>query len=96
MKVLTLVFKCLHNQAPSYLTKLLLEKEIRKQGLRSTKNTRELKISWTTRKTFGTRSFSVAGLTLWNRLPGQLRRTENYITFKKQLMTHYFKITFKK
>ena len=28
IKVLTLVFKCLHNQAPTYLNELLMEKEI--------------------------------------------------------------------
>ena len=67
MKVLTLVFKCPHNQVPSYLRELLTEKEMRKQGLRSANNTGQLKIPWATRKTFGIRSFSIAGPTLWNR-----------------------------
>ena len=96
MKVLTLVFKCLHNQVPSYLRKLLTEQEIRKQSLRSTNNTRQLQLPWTTRQTFGSRSFSIAGPILWNRQPGQLRRIDKSISFKQQLKTHYFKITFNK
>ena len=83
IKVLTLVFKHLCNQLHSYLREI--ENEIRKQGLRSSNNTRQLKIPWTARKPFWTRSFSIAGPTLWNRLPNQLRRIDNYMTFKKQL-----------
>ena len=77
LKVVTLVFKYLHSQAPSYLRELLIGKEIRKQGLRLTSQTRQLKISWPTKKTYGARSFSAAGPTLWNRLPDQLRRIDN-------------------
>ena len=41
-------------------------------------------------ETFGRRSFSVFGPTVWNSLPLSLRKTQCFSTFKKKLKTHLF------
>ena len=41
-------------------------------------------------ETFGKRSFSVFGPTVWNSLPLSLRKTQCFSTFKKKLKTHLF------
>ena len=41
-------------------------------------------------ETFGRRSFSVFGPTVWNSLPLSLRKTQCFSTFKKKLKTHPF------
>ena len=42
-------------------------------------------------KTFGKRSFSVFGPTVWNSLPLSLRKTQRFTTFKAKLKTHLFR-----
>ena len=39
---------------------------------------------------YGSRSFAVAGPTLWNNLPQSLRQTHSLIKFKSSLKTHLF------
>ena len=41
-------------------------------------------------ETFGRRSFSVFGPTVWNSLPLSLRKTQCFSTFKKKLKSHLF------
>ena len=43
-------------------------------------------------ETFGKRSFSVFGPTVWNSLPLSLRKTQCFTTFKTKLKTHLFHI----
>ena len=43
-------------------------------------------------ETFGKRSFSVFGPTVWNSVPLSLRKTQCFTTFKKKLKTHLFHI----
>ena len=43
-------------------------------------------------ETFGERSFSVFGPTVWNSLPLSLRKTQCFTTFKRKLKTHLFHI----
>ena len=43
-------------------------------------------------ETFGKRSFSGLGPTVWNSLPLSLRKTKYFTTFKKKLQTHLFQI----
>ena len=53
-----------------------------------------LKVPKTTRITFEQRSLAVAGPTLWNNLPIQLRCIKELDDFKKQLKTHFFKLAY--
>ena len=93
-KVVTLVFKCIHGLAPSYLEELNKIKRPRKQGLRSEHEIRQLEVPRTTRHTFLTRSFRVRGPTLWNQIPAHIKQIEDYSTFKKHLKTFYFRKAF--
>ena len=43
-------------------------------------------------ETFGKRSFSVFGPTVWNSLPLSLRKTQCFTTFQTKLKTHLFHI----
>ena len=90
-KILTLTFKCLRGEGPSYLCNLLIENKPSRQGLRSQKLSRLLVIPRTKYKTFASRSFSTAALTLLNSLPDDLRTIDSLLTFKPQLKTHLFK-----
>ena len=74
-KILLLVFKCIHKLAPTYLCKRLTLKP--KRGLRSD-NILVLDIPLTKLKlkTYGDRSFSFSGPTLWNKLPSDIRLSE--------------------
>ena len=93
-KVITLVFKCIHRLAPSYLEELIKIKRLRRQGLRSEQETRQLEVCRSTRHTFAARSFRVRGPTLWNQLPEHIKKIEYYLTFKKHLKTFYFRREF--
>ena len=46
------------------------------------------------KKTLGDRTFKVAAPRIWNILPKDIRKQDNYYTFKKQLKTSYFKLTY--
>ena len=88
-KLLTLVYKCLNDQAPLYLKKLLeyqaLEKETRSNGRRL------LKIPKSKHKTFLDRSFAISGPKLWSKLPAAIKNSTSLNEFKKMLKTHLFK-----
>lgn len=47
-------------------------------------------IKCTTKAKMGNRSFSKSAVVLWNKLPLELRLTEDYLTFRKKLKTHLF------
>ena len=43
---------------------------------------------------FRRRAFSIAGPTIWNELPNNIRRTDNVTTFKRVLIAHLFKLAY--
>jgi hypothetical protein len=90
-KLLLMVFKCLHNQAPEYLSNLLI---IQQPSTRTTRSScsagLKLIVPRTCRSTFASRSFAVAGPFHWNQLPAHLRTCTNTTTFRKNLKTHLF------
>ena len=91
-KIICLVHRCIQNQAPDYLRKLLISLPVRRIGLRSERsNTYNLTIPKVKRETFAARAFSVKGLLLWNWLPNSIKTIEDFKSFKKQLKTFYFK-----
>ena len=94
-KILCLVYKCLHGNAPEYLKDLLiLRGESRGHyGLRS-RTDNMLLIPRVTRKTFANRSFSVQGPKLWNGTPDYIKEAETIETFKKLLKTYLFSQAF--
>ena len=88
-KVACLVFKCLHNMAPSNLSELI-KIYVPSRSLRSK---HELLLVIPPHKlALGERSFSVGGPKLWNSLSSSLRKSANLETFKGKLKTHLFKV----
>ena len=91
-KLLVLVYKCLNNLAPSYLSDLI-SKQQAGYATRSTKKNL-LVVPFVKNKTFADRSFSVAGPRLWNALPEIVKTAPSVDTFKTRLKTHLFTKTF--
>ena len=77
-KILTLVYKCMHSQAPNYLINLIMCLPERHQGLRSNGEYKRLVVPFTKKKTFAARSFSVIGPSLWNSIVSNIRRSKNH------------------
>ena len=88
-KIACLCFQCLcHNTMPSYLSDIL-HPYLPPRTLRSL-DTSLLTIPRFCLETYGRRSFSVFGPTVWNSLPLSLRKTQCFSTFKKKLKTYLF------
>ena len=90
-KILALTHKCVYGEAPKYLTDLITEQRVRREGLRSAEMVNRLEVPFTKYKTFGARSFKRAALHLWNNLPNEIRGIQMHETFKKSIKTYLFK-----
>ena len=84
-KILTLVYKTLHGDAPDYMKSMLSEHILNRCGLRLEQSHKMLCIPCTQRKAFAARSFSVEGPTYWNALPEDVKKSEKVATFKQKL-----------
>uniref|UniRef100_A0A669CLJ3 Reverse transcriptase domain-containing protein n=1 Tax=Oreochromis niloticus TaxID=8128 RepID=A0A669CLJ3_ORENI len=91
-KVLTLTFRALHGQAPTYISELL-HPYIPSRSLRSC-DQGLLAVQHTRLKTKGDKAFVTVAPRLWNSLPLSLRSADSVVAFKKQLKTHLFKLAF--
>ena len=87
------VYKTLHDLAPSYLSSKL---SLRPNKGRRSDNPLLLDVPKSTLqlKYYGNRAFSVAGPTLWNALPKEIRLCKSVDSFKCNLKTHFFKKAF--
>lgn len=90
-KILLLVFKCLHNKAPVYLSSLLTiytpPRSLRSVG-------QQLLHIPPSHKKYGDRSFTVSGPKLWNSLPIVIRNSPSLSCFKTSIKTYLFKEAF--
>ena len=93
-KIYTLVLKCLHTMAQTYLIKLIKVKQQGRQGLRLANMNNIMEVPRTKRKTFALQAFSVYGPRTWNALPDSLQRTNNYDRLRKDLKTQFFLQTY--
>ena len=85
-KIACLCFQCIYqNSMPPYISHLL-------HPYSPSRTLQSLDTSLLTVPTFGKRSFSVFGPTVWNSLPLSLRKTQCFTTFKVKLKTHLFHI----
>ena len=91
-KILTLTFKALNGLGPEYLMDLLKVKE----NARTLRSSSELCLCVPSShyKFYGDRAFCVAAPTLWNKLPGDIRKSKSLASFKKSLKTHLFRVAF--
>ena len=88
-KLATVVYKCLHGQAPPYLAADCVSVTGRQTVLRSADST--TLVIPRTRTRLGDRAFSVAGPRTWNSLPACIRDMSlTYRQFCKRLKTYMF------
>ena len=88
-KIISIVHKCLYEDAPPYLTRMIQHSKPGKQGLRSETDTTRLLVLWTSKKSFAAHSFSVLGPQLWNQLSIDLRKIDDYARLKKTQDTSF-------
>ena len=88
-KVLLLVFKALNDLAPSYLSDLI-HLYVPSRQLRSSADTRVLRLPPVRLSSAGQRSFNYQAPALWNNLPYSLRHSDSVASFKSSLKTHLF------
>ena len=88
-KIATLMFRCVNNTAPSYLTDLIstvcrhnLNLCLQAQGLLPTARASTTQVH--------KQSFALGGPWIWNSLPNHIRRTEAIDKFKTSLKTYLF------
>lgn len=87
-KILLIMYKCVNNMAPTYLSEFIVEKDYNMQTRSMTNE--ELQVPKTNLKSFGDRAFSVCGPLEWNRLPVDIRHASSVDTFKRRIKTWLF------
>ena len=90
-KIATLVFKCLNNLAPSYLSDLV---EVRDRDRRLRSSTSIMLRVSVPKTSFGSRSFSYAAAVVWNSLPENVTKITSYGGFKSALKTHFYRLAY--
>ena len=80
--------------APEYLKDLIKVRCTTRYNLRSDGELLLEDNSARSKKTLGDRTFKVAAPRIWNILPKDIRKQDNYHIFKKQLKTYYFKLAY--
>ena len=94
-KIALLVFKCINNIAPGYISKCIKMKSQPLQTLRTDKDYFLLEIPSVSNYKRTERSFSHCGPMVWNNLPYELRTLTNVTTFKSKLKTYLFEEVFR-
>ena len=89
-KVLTILYKSLHGQAPQYMRSMVELHTPGRGGLRSDGMHLRLNVPGVERKTFAARSYSVVAPLWWNELPNKIKQADNIDIFKTKLKTHFF------
>jgi hypothetical protein len=91
-KAMLLTYKALHGQAPTYLTELLIPYRPTR-SLRS-EHQCHLTVPPSRTVTYGDRSFSVMAPREWNNLPLKIRQSTSTESFKRNLKTHLYEMSF--
>ena len=90
-KISTICFNSIYRPAVHYLSDLL-QPYTPARKVRSASDTRTFVTPRVNSKTFGERSFSYAGPSVWNNFPQTLRHSDSASSFKAALKTHLFNI----
>jgi len=90
-KILTYMYNCSIENAPTYLTELLTEKHVVRSDLRSTAQESFIlyDVPFNKNSTFSDRGFMTAAPKLWNGLLSIVKRSMSLDVFKKHLKTYY-------
>ena len=86
-----MMYRCLHGQAPRYLADHFTTSSDVASGLRlRSANRHQLIVPRCRLNTYGSRAFSIAGPTVWNSLPDELRDpacgSDSFKQFLKQFL----------
>ena len=92
VKIAMLFHKCIYGNTPEYLKGLIKVKSITRLNFRSDGENLPQDYSVRSKKTLGERAFKKAAPRIWNTLPKDIRKQDNYYIFKKQLKTYHFKL----
>ena len=90
-KVALMVYKCVHNLAPDYLSSLLHTPQETRYNLRSRVDNTLLHVPRVSSKK-GEQSFDFSGPTVWNSLPNNVRSCTSVESFKRNLKTYLFSL----
>ena len=94
-RLCVLAYRCLHGSAPSYLAETLyFTSEIEACRCLRSGFTSTLSVPATRRSSLGGRAFPVAADWAWNTLPVSLRTASSLLTFRHELKTFLFNISF--
>ena len=91
-KLCTIVYKCVHGAAPSYLAEMCIPVAA-STGCRflCSASNGDLMVPWARTSTYGQRSFAVSGPSVWNDLPPTLRASSTTLgQFQNKLKTVLF------
>ena len=88
-KTLLIVFKGLHDKAPTYIQEMITPSKSKRYSIRSNEE-RVLKVPKFKHDTFGKRAFAVYGPLAWNCLPKEIRLCDEIEAFKRNIKTHLF------
>ena len=93
-KIALLVFKCLNNIAPEYLSEMLTIRDVNRHSLRVDNDFFILKkpTGHHLKKCEG--AFSIVAPSVWNIIPYYIRCMSDLNCFKRALKTHFFNIAF--
>ena len=81
--------------APQYLQDLITLCPVARPGLRSEQSFQLLVIPFTRRKTLANRALSSMAPRWWNKLPTDIKKSQDIHCFKAKLKTHLFKEYYK-
>lgn len=95
-KVCVMVFRCLHGNAPEYLSEYCVRLSDQSTRISCNRSATHgnLEVPRTRLKTYGNRSFATAGPLAWNALPTDLKTESDFVKFKSKLKTHLFRICY--
>ena len=93
-KICLLIFKCLNNIAPRYLSDMVKLRNPKRQSLRLDDDFYRLQVPPKPQLHQTEGAFYFCGPQIWNKLPYELRCLSDLDTFKKRLKTHFFMIAY--
>ena len=88
-------WKALNNQAPKYIRQLIKERQEQSYDVRSNNKLLLENPASLNKNKFEDRAFSFAAPKLWNTLPDNVRNAVTLLSFKKNLKTHLFEMSYK-
>ena len=93
-KILTTIYKCTLGEATMYLQDLLVNATPRWEGLHFSSNMNNLVVPHVQRQTSAARLFAVYGLSLWNAILDDIKRSPTLELFKGRVKTLLYKWAF--